>query len=370
MCSTSGCKLPKLSGNVIVLGAGDTAFDCATSALRCGADRVYVAFRKGIQGMRAVPEEVELAVEEKCEFLPFMQVQSVQVNEATGRVKMVQFARTEQDLDGNWTVDTEQMSAVKADHVISAFGSTLTDASMIDALSGIDLDKWGLPKTDDQTQQTSMDGVWCAGDLAGVAQTTVEATNDGKVAAWDIHRHLQAHAGIVLNGDTAQLPGFHCAIDEVDISVDICGLKFPNPLGLASAPPTGTAALCRRAFENGWGFVVTKTYGLDKDIVTNVSPRIVRGTTTHDGNFGPNQGAFLNIELISEKTQEYWLQSIREIKRDHPEQILIASVMAAFNEDDWKELVVKAKLAGADAVELNLSCPHGMGEKGMGLVRF
>ena len=69
---------------------------------------------------------------------------------------------------------------------------------------------------------------------------------------------------------------------------------------------TGTAALCRRAFENGWGFVVTKTYGLDKDIVTNVSPRIVRGTTTHDGNFGPNQGAFLNIELISEKTQEYW----------------------------------------------------------------
>jgi len=70
-----------------------------------------------------------------------------------------------------------------------------------------------------------------------------------------------------------------------------------------------------------------------------VSPRIVRGTTSHDGNFGPNQQAFLNIELISEKTQEYWLQSIKEIKRDHPEQILIASVMAAFNEDDWKELV-------------------------------
>jgi dihydropyrimidine dehydrogenase (NADP+) len=106
MCSQSGCKLPKLSGNVIVLGAGDTAFDCATSALRCGADRVYVAFRKGIQGMRAVPEEVELAVEEKCEFLPFMQVKSVSVHEDTGRVRMVEFARTEQDLDGNWTVSS------------------------------------------------------------------------------------------------------------------------------------------------------------------------------------------------------------------------------------------------------------------------
>jgi dihydropyrimidine dehydrogenase (NADP+) len=68
-----------------------------------------------------------------------------------------------------------------------------------------------------------LSGVWCAGDLAGVAQTTVEATNDGKVAAWDIHRHLQNQAGIVLNGDQANLPGFHCDIDEVDLSVDICG---------------------------------------------------------------------------------------------------------------------------------------------------
>ena len=56
---------------------------------RCGADRVYVAFRKGIQGMRAVPEEVELAVDEKCEFLPFMQVQSVALDDATGRVRLV-----------------------------------------------------------------------------------------------------------------------------------------------------------------------------------------------------------------------------------------------------------------------------------------
>lgn len=51
-------QLPKLHGNVIVLGAGDTAFDCATSALRCGARRVFVVFRKGFTNIRAVPEEV------------------------------------------------------------------------------------------------------------------------------------------------------------------------------------------------------------------------------------------------------------------------------------------------------------------------
>lgn len=56
------CKsaLPTLYGNVIVLGAGDTAFDCATSALRCGARRVFVVFRKGFNNVRAVPEEVLL----------------------------------------------------------------------------------------------------------------------------------------------------------------------------------------------------------------------------------------------------------------------------------------------------------------------
>ena len=54
------CKthLPSLHGNVIVLGAGDTAFDCATSALRCGARKVFVVFRKGFTNIRAVPEEV------------------------------------------------------------------------------------------------------------------------------------------------------------------------------------------------------------------------------------------------------------------------------------------------------------------------
>lgn len=63
---------------------------------------------------------------------------------------------------------------------------------------------------------------------------------------------------------TPQLPKFHSAIDEVDISVVMCGLKFINPFGLASAPPTTSSAMIRRAFEQGWGFAVTKTFSLDK----------------------------------------------------------------------------------------------------------
>jgi len=63
-----------------------------------------------------------------------------------------------------------------------------------------------------------------------------------------------------------ELPKFHTAIDDVDLSVEICGLKFENPFGLASAPPCTSSAMIRRAFEAGWGFVVTKTFSLDKVI--------------------------------------------------------------------------------------------------------
>lgn len=61
-----------------------------------------------------------------------------------------------------------------------------------------------------------------------------------------------------------KLPLFYSAIDQVDISIEVSGIKFTNPFGLASAPPTTSAAMIRRAFEQGWGFAVTKTFGLDK----------------------------------------------------------------------------------------------------------
>lgn len=64
-----------MHGTVIVLGAGDTAFDCATSALRCGARRVFLVFRKGFTNVRAVPEEVKLnnGIYEKEYWLLFLQ---------------------------------------------------------------------------------------------------------------------------------------------------------------------------------------------------------------------------------------------------------------------------------------------------------
>lgn len=74
---------------------------------------------------------------------------------------------------------------------------------------------------------------------------------------------LQSLHGVTVS-TVPELPLFYTPIDLVDISVEVAGLKFPNPFGLASATPTTSSSMIRRAFEAGWGFAVTKTFSLDK----------------------------------------------------------------------------------------------------------
>lgn len=384
-CKTNGIaltqsvvyELPKLHGRVVVLGAGDTAFDCATSALRCGATKVFVCFRRGFSQIRAVPEEFGLAIEEKCEFLPFMSPKEVILNDNKTRIRAIEFYKTDliDDQDDKVAIDEDQIVRLRADYVISAFGSEINEPDLREALEPLKLNARSHdriePPVDPITLATSIEGVFCGGDLSGHTETTVEAVNDGKTAALSIHKYLSnvissSSEDLTRFRDLDKLPLLETPIDRVDLSIEICGIKFENPFGLASAPPTTSSAMIRRAFEAGWGFAVTKTFALDKDNVTNVSPRIVRGTTSGHV-FGPGQGSFLNIELISEKSCQYWLSSIRELKKIYPKKIVIGSIMCSYNETDWKELAKKAEEAGSDALELNLSCPHGMGERGMGL---
>ncbi|XP_041064626.1 dihydropyrimidine dehydrogenase [NADP(+)]-like [Carcharodon carcharias] len=362
MCACQS-SLPSLHGTVLILGAGDTAFDCATSALRCGARRVFVVFRKGFTNIRAVPEEMELAKKERCEFLPYMSPRRIILKGQ--RISAIEFVRTEQNDVGDWIEDEDQVIRLKANIVISAFGSVLCNSSVKEAMTNIRFNRWGSLDIDTETMQTSEPWVFAGGDVAGLANTTVESVNDGKQASWHIHKYLQSLHGCHIS-EKPELPLFYTPIDLVDISVEMAGLKFLNPFGLASAPPTTNAAMIRRAFVAGWAFALTKTFSLDKDIVTNLSPRIIRGMTSGPV-YGPGQSSFLNIELISEKTCAYWCKSIKELKADFPNNIIIASLMCTYNKNDWTKLAKMAEDSGADALELNLSCPHGMGERGMGV---
>ena len=72
-----------------------------------------------------------------------------------------------------------------------------------------------------------------------------------------------------------------------------------------------------------------------------------------------------NIELITDRPLEVNLREIREVKKRYPKHVVIASLMVE-TKDDWKVLIQQCEDAGADGLELNFGCPHGMCERGMG----
>src|ERR1700682_2280761 len=141
-----------------------------------------------------------------------------------------------------------------------------------------------------------------------------------------------------------------------DLRMKFCGIESPNPFWLASGPPTNTAGQVMRAFDAGWGGAVWKTIGAP---VTNVSSRY----SSVDWK-GQRMMGFSNIELISDRPLEVNLREIAEVKRRYPTHAVVVSLMVESKRDAWHRIVQQAEDAGADGLELNFGCPHGMNERG------
>src|SRR5665213_3181372 len=147
-------------------------------------------------------------------------------------------------------------------------------------------------------------------------------------------------------------------VNMATLETTFAGIKCLNPFWLASAPPTNCGEQIMRAFDAGWGGAVWKTIGAP---ITNVSSRY----SSIDWN-GQRMMGFNNIELISDRPTEVNLAEITEVKRRYPKHVVIASLMVESKRDVWHEMVQRAEDAGADGLELNFGCPHGMSERGMG----
>jgi dihydroorotate dehydrogenase subfamily 1 len=147
-----------------------------------------------------------------------------------------------------------------------------------------------------------------------------------------------------------------------DLSVIVNNLKFENPFVIGSGPPGTNKATILKAFREGWGGVVAKTVSLNASKVHNVAPRYGKLYSR------VNQEVigFENIELISDRSIDDWIQDFKEIKEECPKGILIASIMEEYHKKNWQELVMRCQDAGVDAFELNFSCPHGLPERKMG----
>jgi dihydropyrimidine dehydrogenase (NAD+) subunit PreA len=161
----------------------------------------------------------------------------------------------------------------------------------------------------------------------------------------------------------------------IDTSVEFTGIHFENPFMLSSAPPTESESNILRAYEAGWGGVVTKTIGLHPVVnVYGAKAKFMR-TSPEDARVSmkkqPNAAlhSSWNWELISDKAIDWWEPRIRRIKEAYPNRVLIASIMAGSGSDKeydkWQLLAKACQEAGADGLELNFSCPH-MDRKDMG----
>ncbi len=147
-----------------------------------------------------------------------------------------------------------------------------------------------------------------------------------------------------------------------NLATNFVGIKSPNPFWLASAPPTDKEYNVVRAFKAGWGGVVWKTLGEAGPPIVNVN--------------GPRYGAIWgadrrllglnNIELITDRPLEVNLREIKQVKRDWPDRALVVSLMVPCEEQAWKAILPHVEETGADGIELNFGCPHGMSERGMG----
>src|SRR5258707_12436375 len=145
-----------------------------------------------------------------------------------------------------------------------------------------------------------------------------------------------------------------------DLRSDFVGIKSPNPFWLASAPPTDKEINVVRAFKAGWGGVVWKTLG--------ATPPVVNGSLRYGARHVNDSRmiGFKNIELISHRPLEINLQEIKKVKRDWPDRAMVVSLMVPCEEQSWKNILPLVEETGADGIELNFGCPHGMSERGMG----
>lgn len=144
-----------------------------------------------------------------------------------------------------------------------------------------------------------------------------------------------------------------------DLSVEFLGVHFENPFCLSSSPVGNCYEMCAKAYDEGWAGVVFKTIGPGDFLIDEVSPRF--DALTKEGT--PFVG-FKNMEQIAEHPLEQNLEDLRKLKAAYPNKVLIASIMGP-TEKDWEELARLVTEAGADMIEMNLSCPqmttHAMG---------
>ncbi len=346
---------PVIGRRVGVIGGGSTAFDAAAAAVRLGAEEVTLFYRRTQTESPAYPHAITLARELGVAIRWLTAPTRIDGAAKVASAGFVHMALGDPDASGRRRPHEIAGSGfvVPLDTVVRAVGQGApSSADGILAALGVPL-RGGMAVADPGTGRTANPKVWAIGDLASGGKEVVNAVQAGKIAARSVIDALGLRARIepVRRAADSTLPG-------VDLSVDMAGIKSPNPFWLASCPISNNADMVSRAFDAGWGGAVWKTIG---DPIRNVTARL--GTFEYAGKkvVGIN-----NIELISDRPTDVNIAEIREVKRKYPNHAVVISLMVEAKREAWHDILAQCNDTGADGYELNFGCPHGMSERGMG----
>ena len=141
------------------------------------------------------------------------------------------------------------------------------------------------------------------------------------------------------------------------LRTDLCGIELENPFFLSSSVVASTYDMCARAFDAGWAGVAFKT--ICTFDIHEASPRFSAVTGDNGSIIG-----FKNIEQLSDHSVAENMSIFRRLKEHWPSKFILASIMGQ-NDDEWEDLARQCADNGADAIELNFSCPN-MAEGGLG----
>jgi formate dehydrogenase major subunit len=191
-----------LRGTVAVVGGGNTAIDCARTALRLGASTVKLLYRRTRAEMPANDTEIQDAIEEGVE-IEFLVAPTRVVPGADGRLRALECQRMElgaPDASGRRSPRPVRGSEheVACDMVIAAIGQSATIADLLGKVPGLlpagesmGLTRWQTVEVDPRTLETTVEGVFSGGDVVTGAATAIEAIAAGRKAAYAIDTYVR-----------------------------------------------------------------------------------------------------------------------------------------------------------------------------------
>ena len=191
-------RLNAADKNVVVVGGGDTAMDCVRTAVRQGAKSVKCLYRRDRANMPGSQREVAHAEEEGVEFVWLSAPEAFDGADQVAGVRATRMRLGQPDASGRRAPEPDPGSEfrLEADLVIKALGFDAEDLPKLFGAADLSVTRWGTLRVDHKTMQTSLDGVFAAGDIVRGASLVVWAIRDGRDVAERMHAYLKTKAKV------------------------------------------------------------------------------------------------------------------------------------------------------------------------------